>query len=388
MIQIKNKVECSGCYSCYNICPQSCIAMISDAEGFSYPEVLRGNCIDCGLCEEVCPILNSKEENPVNNTIYPKAYACYNLKDQIRKKSSSGGMFFPLASWILKNRGIVYGAAFDKEMTVRHIGVEREEELNKLQGAKYVQSKIGDTYLQVKEQLKRGRMVYFSGTPCQIDGLLFYLQQQYDNLICQDIVCHGVPSPKVWEYYLKYRNEIFGKEPISVNFRDKKHGWKAYDLRIDYSDGVYRCDHWNDPYMKAFLRNYILRPSCYKCHSKSIYRKSDITLADFWGIEHVLPSLDDDKGISLVLINSKKGENVFSEVLNIIEKKEVGVDEAIKYNPSAYQSVQLTDERELFMKQIFEGDFEKVVRKFINEKGIMKGIKWIKSIFSRNISCF
>ena len=384
MIQIENKVECSGCHACYNVCPTDCIIMESDDEGFFYPKVYKDNCIDCGLCEKVCPILNKKEmKDEKGENSYPKTYACYNLNDQVRENSSSGGIFFLLASQIIQRGGIVYGAAFNKEMEVCHIGIEKIEELDSLQGAKYVQSRMGDVYVKIKEQLNKGRLVYFSGTPCQVDGLLFYLRKEYDNLFCQDLICHGVPSPKVWKRYLDYRNKVFGNRPTAIRFRDKKNGWKAYDLCIDYAEGIYRCDHWKDPYMKAFLRNYILRPSCYDCRSKSLYRSSDITLADFWGIESMDPSLDDDKGTSLVFINTKKGENLFANILENIIRREVDVLNAVQYNPSAYKSVQWTRERETFMKEVFGGDFQKVVDRYTKEKWSAKIVKRIKFIIDR-----
>lgn len=384
MIQIEKKVECSGCHACYSVCPTNCIIMENDREGFFYPKVLKDNCINCGLCEKVCPILNKKTTN--NDTVkltYPKAYACYNLDDRVRKNSSSGGLFFLLASQIIQRGGIVYGAAFNKEMEVCHIGIEKIEELHSLQGAKYVQSRIGDVFVKIKDQLNEGRLVYFSGTPCQIDGLLFSLRRKYDNLFCQDLICHGVPSPQIWKRYLDYKNKDFRSQPTKINFRDKKNGWKAYDLCINYDKEIYRCDHWHDPYMKAFLGNYSLRPSCYDCQSKSLYRSSDITLADFWGIENMEPFLDDDKGTSLVFINTKKGENLFASILEKIIKREVDVLNAVQYNPSAYKSVQWTQERETFMKEIFVGDFRKVVGQYTKEKWYSKIVKRIKLIINK-----
>lgn len=384
MIQIEKKVECSGCHACYSVCPTNCIIMENDKEGFFYPKVLKDNCINCGLCEKVCPILNKKKtNNDIEKLVYPKAYACYNLDNQVRKNSSSGGLFFLLAGQIIQRGGIVYGATFNKEMEVCHIGVEKIEELHSLQGAKYVQSRIGDIYVKIKDQLNKGRLVYFSGTPCQIDGLLFFLRRKYNNLFCQDLICHGVPSPQIWKKYLNYRNMNFRKPPTKINFRDKKNGWRAYDLCINYDEGIYRCDHWHDPYMKAFLGNYSLRPSCYDCQSKSLSRSSDITLADFWGIENMEPSLDDDKGISLVFINTKKGENLFASILEKIIKREVDVLNAVQYNPSAYKSVQWTQERETFMKEIFVGDFRKVVNQYTKEKWYSKIVKRIKLIINK-----
>ena len=202
--------------------------MKEDQEGFWYPEVDVNQCINCGLCEKRCPILNDMK---VDNQ--PQAYACYNKDEIIRKGSSSGGVFTLLASLVIEKGGIVYGATFNNENMVEHIKVDNINDLNKLRGSKYVQSKIGNTYFEIKDYLNQGRPVYFSGTPCQIDGLLAFLNKKYDNLILQDIVCHGVPSPKVWKKYLEQFNI---EEDANISFRDKSTGWDSYSFTIDQKE--------------------------------------------------------------------------------------------------------------------------------------------------------
>lgn len=276
-----------------------CISMQIDNEGFWYPLVDKNECIECGMCEKHCPVKKSKR-----NYRDIEGYAAINKNSTVQKRSSSGGVFTLLAEYVLENGGVVYGAAFDEEYMVRHIGVERIHELGKLQGSKYVQSQMGSIYLEVKEKLNRGKIVYFSGTPCQVDGLIAFLGKEYDNLICQDIICHGVPSPKIWKQYLKQFNI---EKNAKILFRDKRTGWESYSFTIDQRE-KYTQRASENLYMKVFLNNLCLRPSCYQCHSKGNFRKSDITLGDFWGVEKVCSEMYNEKGTSLILINSEKGK--------------------------------------------------------------------------------
>ncbi|MFR1757493.1 MAG: Coenzyme F420 hydrogenase/dehydrogenase, beta subunit C-terminal domain, partial [Thomasclavelia spiroformis] len=324
MIVIKDKSMCSGCHGCMNICPKNCITMKEDNEGFWYPIVDREKCIECGLCEKSCPILNDMS---VKNS--PKAYACYNKDDEIRKESSSGGIFTLLASYIIKRGGVVYGAAFNNKFEVEHIQVSTIDDLSKLRGSKYVQSKLGNTYSEIKKLLSQEKLVYFSGTPCQVDGLLSFLNKKYDNLICQDIICHGVPSPKLWKYYLR---QFKLEDNAKIVFRDKSTGWDSYSFTINQNNKYSQLASQND-YMKVFLKDLCLRPSCYDCHSKSLHRNSDITLGDFWGIKEIYSEMyDENKGTSLVFINSDKGKNIFNKILNEIKFKYVDIDKASLYN--------------------------------------------------------
>ena len=363
MIEIKDKSKCSGCHSCMNICPKNCIKMKVDEEGFWYPEVDKEKCIECGICKKRCPILNDMS---IENK--PKAYACYNLDEEIRKESSSGGIFTLLASYIIDNGGIVYGAAFNQNFEVEHIRVTDKQDLSKLRGSKYVQSKLGSTYSKIKVYLEQGKLVYFSGTPCQIDGLLCFLNKKYDNLICQDIVCHGVPSPKVWKHYLKQFNL---EKNAKIMFRDKSTGWDSYSFTIKQKNKFTQLSS-NNEYMKVFLKDLCLRPSCYDCHSKSLHRNSDITLADFWGIKKVCPEMYDNKGTSLVFINSKKGQEIFNEIISDIKYQEVDINEAIKNNTSSYKSVSIPKKREEFMSNVFNNKFNKCSKKYTKQSLILR----------------
>ena len=356
MIDITDKKKCSGCYSCINICPKKCMVMKIDREGFWYPKVDKNNCIECGLCEKRCPILNDMR---IENN--PKAYACYNKNEQIRDESSSGGIFTLFASCIIDKGGIIYGAAFNDNFEVEHIKVTKKKDLVKLRGSKYIQSKLKNTYSEIKEFLNQNKIVYFSGTPCQIDGLLCFLNKKYDNLICQDIVCHGVPSLKVWKHYLE-KFEL--EDNARILFRDKSTGWDSYSFTIEQKNKFTQLSSQNE-YMKVFLKNLCLRPSCYDCHSKTLQRNSDITLADFWGIKNVCPELyDNNKGTSLVFVNSKKGKELFEKIKDNIIYQEVDINVASKYNPSSFKSVNIPKNRNKFMNEIFDNDFDNIAKKY------------------------
>ena len=382
MIEIKNKTMCSGCHACYNICPQSAIIMAEDEKGFKYPKIDKEKCINCGLCEKICPILNIKnKEHEIS------AYAVINKDEKVRLDSSSGGVFNLIANYVLDQKGIVFGATFDKDMLVKHISINNKNDIPKLMTSKYLQSVIGDTYKECKKYLNKGKKVLFTGTPCQIEGLLSYLNKEYDNLYTQDIICHGVPSPKIWKMYLKKLNKNTGQSPIQTNFRQKNSGWDLFELSILYPDSSYECSHNADVYMQAFLSNYTLRDSCYNCSFKKISRLSDITLGDFWGIDKIDKSMNDNKGTSLVIINSKKGE----ELLNILKKKckikAVDFDNSIKYNPAYFQSCNMPNKREEFFSEINEDNFDQVVNKYtkksIYKRVLSKGKRIIKKIIGK-----
>lgn len=374
MIEIRKKNKCCGCYGCYNICPVNAISMKDDKYGFKYPVVDKEKCINCGMCEKVCPILNKPKHNNK-----PIAYAAYNKNENERMQSSSGGIFTLIAKEILKNEGVVYGASFDNNFLVKHTRIDNINDIKKLRTSKYVQSQIENTYKMAKKDLNDQKIVLFTGTPCQVNGLYAYLQKNYDNLYTQDIICHGVPSPKVWEKYLQYRKYKDQKQPNKINFREKvPSGWNGFSLSFD---DYYNAEHDKDGYMKMFLQNVSLRESCYACKFKDKNRISDITLADFWGINTVEPEMSDDKGISLVIVNSGKGKKLFSDISKDIEKRETDLDEAIKYNSAMVSSVAMNNNRENFFKELDSLKFDELIKKYeYKEKLSKKLIKKCKRI--------
>lgn len=330
MIRIDDKAMCTGCGACSQSCPTKCIVMLADpVDGFLYPRVNESDCIECGLCEKICPVLSPSE----SFISIPNSYACINKDERIRLKSSSGGLFTLLAEEILLARGVVFGARFDSSWSVIHDYTETISGLGPFRGSKYVQSYIGNCFQKTKEFLKQGREVLFTGTPCQIAGLNHFLLTNYENLITMDLACHSVPSPKVWRLYIeelkrtRYSDLSFKDIPVitGITFRSKSEGWREYGLEIqgksnpdvDNSTIWKSGNHWKNSFMRGFLQGLYIRPSCTCCPSRNYVSKSDITVADFWGVEKYHPeiqSLNDNKGVSLALIQTEKGKKVFDKV--------------------------------------------------------------------------
>lgn len=379
MLDIIDKVNCIGCHACFSVCPKQCISMQTDGEGFLYPKIDKKICIECGLCEKVCPILSS-----IQVFTEPKAYAVVNKNLEQRMHSSSGGIFILLAEYVISKKGVVFGAKFDAEFQVVHDYAETLEDILEFRGSKYVQSRIGNTYIKAKEFLERGREVLFTGTPCQIAGLRAYLGKTYANLLTADVICHGSPSPEVWRKYVEYRENIAGASTQQMLFRYKKYGWKAYAVLFQYSNStVYEKMMRKDLYMHGFLKNIYLRPSCYDCKFKGERRFGDITLGDFWGIQNVLPEMDDDKGTSLVLINSEKGKKVFDTIEEFIIYKEVPVEVMIKYNSAAVKSVERSSRREAFFTDLGKLSSQKLFEKYGKDNLKEKGMKFLKKCFRK-----
>ena len=361
MINITNKEECCGCHGCINICPRKCISMETDNEGFWYPKVNKNKCIECDLCKKVCPIINIQQKHNKEIT----AYACKNKDDKVRETSSSGGVFALLCENVINEGGVVFGAAFDKEFNVRHTYAETLDECIKFRGSKYVQSKIGDTYKKAKEFLDKGRIVLFSGTPCQIAGLDTYLIKNYKNLILVDIACHGVPSPLVYKSYINTLEKKNRSKIKEISFRDKSTGWKDYSVSFGFENGKklkqFRTDN---TYMNGYLKDIFLRPSCYTCKFKKPVTSADLTLADYWGVQNIHPEFDDDKGISLILINSKKGQDLLNTLTNKLEIIHTNLEYATKCNPVIIKASNYNKEREDFFNKFLVENVIKDIKRY------------------------
>ncbi|MBR2708600.1 MAG: Coenzyme F420 hydrogenase/dehydrogenase, beta subunit C-terminal domain [Bacilli bacterium] len=368
MSEIVKKSLCCGCHACYNICPKKAITMKDDKKGFKYPIIDNDICINCNLCKNVCPILNNK--NDVEKKVY--AYACYNKNIDERLKSSSGGIFILFAKEIIKKNGVVFGASFDKKFNVVHSYVEKIEELGTLMTSKYTQSIIGNAYSKVKYFLKKGRYVLFTGTPCQIEGLYSFLKKDYEKLYTQDIICHGVPSPKVWRKYLDYQKSFYKDSIKNISFRDKSSGWKLYRIKILFKSNFYSEVHSDDLYMQVFLKNVCLRDSCYNCQFKKKYRKSDVTLADYWGVDNVHPEMNDDNGISLLIINSDKGKELFNSVKGDMCYLETDFNKAIKYNSAMLNSVNHCKKEKIFFDKLDVIRFDKLIKKCVPKRSFLR----------------
>lgn len=371
-IEILKKEDCCGCSACYNICPVNCIEMKEDTEGFTYPYVQAEKCISCGMCEKICPIMQkSVKKEEITQREVLSTYACINQLEETRRNSSSGGIFTLLAQRIIEEGGVVYGVAFAEDKTAIHIEVREEKDLYQLQGSKYMQSSKGEVYKEIKENLENGKIVLFSGTPCENAGLKSFLQKDYDKLFCVDIICHGVPSPLVWKMYLDSLGRRFGevlRRESNPSFRSKTEGWIRYSVSIPFSHNTeYRKGLDEDLFMQTFLRNINLRPSCYQCQFKPSTNISDITLADFWGIEKIMPEMFDDKGTSLVIINSEKGQALFDFIKDKMKYKKTDYKEAVYYNKSAYQSVTMPDKRKEFFSRINEENIEELMKRLTKD---------------------
>jgi coenzyme F420-reducing hydrogenase beta subunit len=382
MIHITDKKNCYACSACVEKCPKRCIILQEDKEGFLYPQVNKSICIECGICERVCPIINKGEkQTPLH------IYASINKNDKIRINSSSGGLFTLLAEEVIKRNGVVFGACFDENWEVKHDHIETIEELAILRGSKYMQSRLENNFRKAETFLKQGRNVLFSGTPCQIAGLKRYLQKEYENLLTVDFICHGVPSPKIWRIYLKEliirqkkAKNIFFAHPREwknviqdIEFRSKSTGWKKYSFTLTLSKTVsieekntvsISSIYEKNIFMRAFLSDLILRPSCYHCHSKEGCSGADITIADFWGISLYSPSMDDDKGTSLVLLNTDKGIKYYP--YNQTTTIEQTLEEATSNNSGWYTSCHPHPNRKKFFKRVDTGiSLEKLVNKML-----------------------
>lgn len=358
MINISNKVDCVGCSACVQKCPKQCISFIADSEGFLYPQVDLTQCIDCGLCEQVCPVINqNSQQKPI------KVLAAYNPDEKIRMSSSSGGIFTMLAELVIDQGGIVFGAKFNNLWQVYHTYVETKDKIKAFRGSKYVQSNIGNSFRETEQFLKQGKTVLFSGTPCQIAGLHNFLRKDYPNLITVDFICHGVPSPGVFRTYLQgicHKTNCELSNIKQIQFRDKTKGWNNYSLKIiinDISSGkeiIITNDLKNDPFLKGFINDLYLRPSCHKCPTKKLSSKSDITIGDYWGYS----GYDDNKGISAVLINTEKGQHIYDTIKPI--NKLADFEDLSKRNPAINSSPSISKKRPLFFNNNFELFEEKV----------------------------
>lgn len=356
MIDFINKLDCTGCFACYSACPQQAIKMQEDKEGFLFPEIDEGKCINCGICQKVCPIIKEKQTHDVF-----AAYAVQNRNNKIRKVSSSGGAFTALAEKVIERNGVVFGAKFNKDFEVVHGFTETKDGLAAFRGSKYVQSRIGDSYIQAKEFLENTRQVLFSGTPCQIAGLKSFLGKNYDNLLTVDLICHGVPNPKFFKRHLE--DSVAGYKKLDpsttiskISFREKRAGWSQPNFVISiYSPLLNKnFEIVSEPFFNSNLFKDLLvlglRHSCYNCQFKSFKNCSDITIGDFWGIKDVLPDFYDEGGVSVVLINSQKGVDFYKSI-SVFSQRKVQTEDIVKHNSMLWSNENKPKKREDFFEK-------------------------------------
>lgn len=362
MIKITNKTKCCACTACVNICSKRAISMKEDEEGFLYPVVDLEKCVECGLCERVCPYLN-KHRPRVD---LEETYVGICKDENIRRQSSSGGMFSVFARKILEQRGLVYGAAYDEMWMVYHKGISDEKRLVELVGSKYLQSRLGSVYSNVKKNLVSGRIVLFVGTTCQIHGLKNFLMKEYENLITVDFICLGVPSPKIWGDYL---DTFFDRKAItSINFKDKERGWHNFSLRINSEKQKFCKDGHHTYYFIGFFKHLYTRPSCANCVSKLGNRMSDITISDCWGYDMIAPEMDDNKGMSSIVCHTQKGLEFFSNCKEQILWKKGQFKDILEYNPGYRKSIEDSVLKEKFWRDYNKLSKKRLFRKYCTNK--------------------
>ena len=364
MIAISDKSLCCGCTACMNACPVQCIVMRRDREGFDYPVANPDRCIGCGKCEAVCPVQHPSAAAEPLEVLAVRS-------DEYVAGSSSGGVFPELAKKVLDDGGVVFGAVLNDDMTVGHTDAEEMSAVERMRGSKYVQSDLYGTFEEAKYYLEEGSKVLFTGTPCQIAGLKSYLGKPYDGLIAADCACHGVPSPGLLEKYVDALCRKEGAAVGSLKFRDKSAGWMHYQFAYSTADVTVAKPYRKDPYMALFIQDMTLRPSCYRCPARKGRSGADITLADLWSVAEVLPEWNDDKGVSMVLVNSDKGRDILYETG--ITMKKVNREEAVKNNGGFAGSIAMPERREEFFKGYHSApDLIRYMKGYVVRRPIMK----------------
>lgn len=360
MIRIKKKENCCGCEACKNICPKGAISFSPDEKGDLYPIVSDDLCVNCNLCEKVCPIIT-----PIVNQINynPKAYAAWNNNVDERMKSTSGGVFPLLANIILENGGYVVGVQYEDDYTVSHTVISQNEELKKICKTKYVQSSNNGVYTQIKELLEDNKTVLYSGTPCQVAGLKSFLQKEYEKLYTIELFCHGVINQIVFNRYLKSIEKHSKSKITSVEFRNKRNGWSKSATVVSLENGTEYCKSNEDEYLMGYLRyNLYIRPSCTDCKYKSFPRVADLSLGDLWGIEKLFDN-HDNKGASAVIVNSEKGALLFKQIEKGLFIKEISIYFLKENNPSLVQSYRIGKYSEYFYRKFQKTDFIDLIQK-------------------------
>lgn len=371
-----NKVElCYGCSACVNICPKKCISMKPNKKGFLEPVIDESECINCGACVRICPRLKERLKE-VNKK---EAYIVKNKDEKVRKNSSSGGVFSLIADYIIENKGVIYGCVVDDNLEIKHIRTEKD--YSKMRGSKYVKSNLGFTFSDIKKDLLANRLVLFTGTPCECAGLRNFLGKEYDNLYVTDFVCHGPQSPLIWNDFIKYITSKNGKIK-NYYFRSKINGWHYHTEVIEYENGKIEHDTLDSQISKElFHLGLSLRDACYNCQFTNLNRVGDITMGDAWGIENNDPEYDDNKGVSLILINNEKGKKLFKNINKDMIYKKVDVDKYTVLNPRLKSSRPAKQENiDKFWRVYNKKGFNGIVRKYTGHSLKAKTKKFIKRI--------
>lgn len=369
-----NKNECCGCSACARCCPAGAVTMAADSEGFLYPQIDGARCTDCGICQKVCAF--KKVSSDKISAL--AAYAAKHKDDAVRQTSTSGGVFTALSDVILNKGGAVYGAAYADSMQVKHERADTKARRDAFKGSKYAQSDLGDIFSRVERDLADGKAVLFSGTPCQVDGLRSFLRRKPGiderNLTLCDIICYGVPSPLIWKEHVHFLEKKHKSRLTSYSFRSKKYGWNK-----PVEEGVYQNGFADSKslvsqiFMRLFYQGRIFRPSCHVCPYTRIQRPSDITIADFWGVEKTMPDFHDQNGVSLVLVNSEKGRELLDAAACDIELLAADKDTCMRHN--LQNPSHAAPDREQFWTDYRDNGYVFILKKYANYN--VKGyLKW------------
>lgn len=368
MIHITSKTNCCGCNACGDICPKQAISFETDIEGFWYPKVDESKCVNCGLCEKVCPVLHA-DELKTNDFPKPRTFAAYHKNLEIHFDSSSGGLFSAFAEEIYKKGGYVGGAVYTEDFYAVQFISQNKADLARLRRSKYLQSNSEGFYKEVKKAVLTGLPVLVCGTPCQIVALHRFMGKTYDNLYLIDLSCHSIPSPKAHRKYLDFLENEYGKKIFTFEHRNKEMGWRKAAKKAVFADGKVYYGAGDDLYKRAFLSEMINRPSCYDCKFRGFPRISDITLSDFWGIEYVAKEMDDDIGVSAVMVNSSKGEKLFELIKKRLFIKDVSLDDIIPFQAGLVKKPKRPNyDREQFFKDLESLPFNELGDKYFPVK--------------------
>lgn len=378
-------VKCTGCGACIQMCSKKALSLSENYEGFLYPKVDDDLCVNCGLCEKNCSVNNT--EIGRENFSERKAFACIASDEKVREESSSGGMFTVLAEKIIKDGGIVFGAEFDEDFSVKFGWTDCVGKLEEIRGSKYVQARTENSFSECKKFLEDGRKVLFTGTPCQIAGLKSYLKKEYEKLFTVDVICHGVPSPALWQKYIKYREKKSASRTVKTAFRRKNDGWKLYSLSFTFAnDSEYRRPLTRDKYLQLFLKDGGLRESCYRCPFRGDNHKADLTLADFWGVERICPDFFDDRGTSLVIVQNEKGRRFFDSCQDECKSRGTDFFKAVSFNSAYFKSPTRINKRNGFYRDFEKRGIDYLYRKFGREPLFSRFMHLVKKMFQFGIT--
>lgn len=377
MIEVQEKQKCCGCTACAAVCPKECIEMRKDEEGFLYPFADKNKCVECGACERVCPILNTKKEVPFEQA----AYIVQNKDEQVLRESTAGGAFTAIAQYVLRHNGVVFGVELGDDLVARHIYVENEIELARFRNSKYVQSYVGGgAHKQVKSFLDQGKIVCFSGTPCQIEGLKNYLKKDYENLITVDVVCRAVPSPLIFRKYVEYQEKKMSDTIRTVRFRDKHYGYKYSTMNVitDRNHGNYHQGVESDPWLRAFFSNICDRPSCHSCRFRKQYRVSDFTIWDCFHVGRFSKELDNDKGATRVLVHTEKGRKIFDAIKSNFHYIQATPETVVAGAEEMQKSVAPNGRRQAFFKDANRMDGTELFHKYFPDTFRVKAEHYVR----------